>query len=319
MNRLALAATLAALTGPALAQQVPPIGSTPPAPPVAGPQTAPPPLVPATMPPALPAMSPSAPLSRRDASAVSMATRWRLRSCGTSMGASGVLQINHGNCEPTLVCAPFKLCVVTLEPGEMPTDLPKIGDPRWKTQTGFGMEEGRRVLQITFKPDDAGLDSNFVLATNQRTITLRLQSTQRAYMPFLKLGNPAFASQQEWRRLVASGATVTGAAASASGCEASPLTPPSAFEIDAPRAARAWEPVQVYTVPGKTCIEFPADIGSTDLPALVVLDGAGAQNITTWRMVGRRMEVDQLLSRAELVTGVGGSQVTVTIRRKDRR
>lgn len=332
MNRLALAATVAslAMVSGAMAQQVPAIGgSTPPNTVTAQAGTAsaantPRAMVPDHMPPPLPTMSPSARLSARDAAAVRMSTQWRLRRCGTSMGADGILQINHGNCEPTLVCAVFKVCDVALEPGEGPTDLPSIGDPRFKSQIRFSSEGGRRVAHIVFKPDDAGLDTNFVLHTNQRTISLRLISTQNSYMPFLKLANPAFASTQDWRRAVADTSIGGGSTSGgANACETPPVVPPTAFEIDAPRAARSWAPLQVYTVAGqsgaRTCIEFPADIGSIDLPSLVVLDAGGNQQLTTGRMVGRRMEIDQLVNKAELVVGVGSSQVAVKIQRKEYR
>ncbi|MFC0389137.1 TrbG/VirB9 family P-type conjugative transfer protein [Muricoccus vinaceus] len=348
MRALLLAATAAAISLPAVAQQVPPIGSMPPGMPPGVPPGMPPGMagagpgglstasaggavaptgataaapVPANMPPTLPTMSPSAPLSRRDASALNLATRWRLRSCGTSMGADGVLQVVHGACEPTLVCAPLKVCDVALEPGESPIDTPVIGDPRWQAVVRNGMDGGRRTMHIAFKPADAGLDSNFVLTTSQRTISLRLVSTQRNYMPFLKLGNPAYAQAQQWRQFQAQAyaAGMTGGAGGRSACDGQPIIPSSAFDIDVPRAARDWAPLQAYVVAGpagtKTCIEFPASGGGVE-PTLVVLGSDGGQQLTTARVIGRRMEVDAVLTRADLVVGVGSNQVAVGIRRK---
>lgn len=139
-----------------------------------GTNTAPlPALIPSTMPPDLPIMSPAPRLARREQRAVSMASRWRLRSCGTSMSADGVLEVTHGACEPTLVCAPFRWCDVALEPGEGPTDLPDVGDPRWQYQLRWATEGMKRTMHIRFRPTDAGLDSNFVFNTTQRTVSLR--------------------------------------------------------------------------------------------------------------------------------------------------
>ena len=279
--------------------------------------------IPGAMPPALPAMSPGARLAAREARALGMASRWRSRSCGTAMGADGVLEVQHGACEPVLVCSPFRWCVVALEPGEGPTDLPDIGDPRWQYQLRWAVEGMRRVMHVRFRPTDAGLDSNFVLNTNQRSITLRLQSTQRSYMPFLKLGNPNFAARQQWARAAALESVAGVRAGGGAACDGMPTVPPSAYAIDAPRRSRPWAPVQVYGVTtangARTCIEFPADIGSVDLPTLVVRDAGGVHQLVTSRLIGRRMEVDALVNSMELVTGVGRSQVSVSIARKEYR
>lgn len=326
MMRAALLASAAAVAfcSGAEAQQVPAINAGPTSATAdyvavsggAGPQSAA--AIPKTMPPPLPTMSPAPPLARREARAVAMARRWRLRSCGTGMGADGVLEVQHGACEPTLVCAPFRWCDVALEPGEGPTDMPDIGDPRWQHQLRWSVQGMKRTLHIRFRPTDAGLDSNFVVNTNQRTVSLRLVSQPSAYMPFLKLSNPNHASRNQWARAVAEGAV--GATAPGRACEGVPTVPPSAFAIEVPSRARSWGPLQVYgvTTPAgaRTCIEFPADIGSMDLPTLVVRDAGGAHQLITSQMVGRRMEVDALIGEADLVTGVGGQQTAVSIKRR---
>lgn len=318
----AVAALLA--VGPVRAQSAPDLGPTDRAGPTdrggTGGNGAPlPAAIPATMPPDLPTMSPAPRLASRERRAVRAADRWRLRGCGTSLSADGVLEVMHGACEPTLVCAPFRWCDVALEPGEGPTDLPDIGDTRWQYQLRWAVEGMKRTMHIRFRPTDAGLDSNFVFSTNQRTVSLRLVSQPRAYMAFLKLSNPNAAARRGWA-LAAAQATVPAASATR-GCDAVPVVPPSAFSIDAPRRAAGWAPVQVYGVasPGgtRTCIDFPADIGGVDLPTLVVRDASGVHHLVNSRLVGRRMEVDALVNAADLVAGVGSDRVVVSIARKD--
>ena len=290
----------------------------------AGPGALPAPI-PTTFPPALPTMSPAPPLPRRERRAVSLANRWRLRSCGTRITAEGVLEVQQGACEPTLVCAPFRWCDVSLDPGEAPSDLPDLGDARWQYELRWAVAGLRRVMHIRFRPTDAGLDSNFVFSTNQRTVSLRLLSQQRAYMPFLHLADAETQERREWARGMADapGTPAPAGTPGAAGCDGVPVVPPTAFEIDAPRRAAAWAPVQVYGVAAgsgpRTCIEFPADIGAIDLPALVVLDAAGQHQLVTSHLVGRRLEVDALVNRALLVAGVGDGQVKVRISRRDYR
>jgi type IV secretory pathway VirB9-like protein len=72
----------------------------------------------------------------------------------------------------------------------------------------------------------------------------------------------------------------------------------------------------------KTCIEFRADIGSTNLPALLLLGSDGTWFTSPTRMVvnysyqRRRFIVDELVNRAELVNGVEGERQRVRITRE---
>jgi P-type conjugative transfer protein TrbG len=87
----------------------------------------------------------------------------------------------------------------------------------------------------------------------------------------------------------------------------------------------AWRPVRVYSNGAKTYIEFPRDIAHGELPALTALAEDGglitepSKQLVNYRYVHGRFEVDKVLQRAVLISGVGWDQVSVTITRRGER
>ncbi len=75
----------------------------------------------------------------------------------------------------------------------------------------------------------------------------------------------------------------------------------------------------------KTYIEFPAETFHGDLPALLSLAEENSflglaslfsgpePQLVNYRFVNNRFEADKVLDRAELISGVGGDQVKVSI------
>src|SRR5262249_6970553 len=88
-----------------------------------------------------------------------------------------------------------------------------------------------------------------------------------------------------------------------------------------------WRPVRVYTDGVKTFIQFPAGVTFGDLPVLVAvaddpsflhldsLFSEPAKTLVKYRFVKDRFEADKVLNRAVLISGVGASQIAVTITR----
>ena len=83
-----------------------------------------------------------------------------------------------------------------------------------------------------------------------------------------------------------------------------------------------WRPVRAYAAGGKTIIQFPRTIGQSDLPALVSLADDGGlfteptKELVNYRFVKDRFIVDKVLDRAALISGVGGDQVKVELKRE---
>lgn len=282
-------------------------------------------FVPDRAPPPLSIFGPDRALAARERRNVATAARWRMRACSPSHAGDGVLRFQQGACEITVVAAPFQITDVALEPGEVPTAVPDVGDVRVGLQkprfSGGGME---RTLHLVFIPSDVGLNSGVSLQTDRRTVTFKVVTRQREYMPLVAIDNTARSSTAGWMGAVAS----TRGGLSGDPCDQAPTVPPQAFHISSSGgwfgSAPAWKPVQVYGVQipsgTATCVEFPADINSIDAPILVPRDGpSGDPGIDNVRASGRRYRVDRDLSRFELIAGIGYAQERVSITRRSYR
>ncbi|MGD9950253.1 MAG: TrbG/VirB9 family P-type conjugative transfer protein, partial [Desulfobulbus sp.] len=75
-----------------------------------------------------------------------------------------------------------------------------------------------------------------------------------------------------------------------------------------------WKPERVYDDGLKTYIKLPRSTRSGEMPALLVRKG-GTDVLVNYRVQDETMIVDGLFSTIALVTGVGGDQESVEIRR----
>lgn len=177
--------------------------------------------LPQAFPPTLPTLSPEHALAARERRNVAATARPR-------MGADGVLHFVQGDGEPTVVRAPYRVCDISLEPGETITDKPDIGDPRWTTHPRISGTGAGRTLHIIVKPSDAGLDANIIVQTDRRTVSVRLVARTNDYMPFVKLDMPDSAGGEAWASVIGGGAaTLARASATASApCDTVPVVWP---------------------------------------------------------------------------------------------
>lgn len=284
------------------------------------------PKVPASMPPTIPALSPNKTLRPVERKAVGSALAWMSHAVAPTMQADGRAHFNGNIGEPFIVCAPLHVCDIALPPGEVVNPPVENGDPRWIVNPGISGGGYQRVTHLFIKPTDAGLNSNLIVSTNKRVISMRLVSRTGDYMPLIAIDDePSVAQNAAWsayKSAVSGGSG--GFSAGDTPCDQSPSTPPSSFKIE--RNNVSWRPVQVYAVSTtygtKTCIQFPASIDSADLPALLLLGNDGgwftgpSEQIVQYRYVKGRFELDRLVDRAVLVAGVGRSQERVEITRR---
>jgi type IV secretion system protein VirB9 len=120
---------------------------------------------------------------------------------------------------------------------------------------------------VIIKPTDAGLTTNIFIATDRRTYSIKLTSTQRAWIPVLSFDYPDEVNA-EWDAYRQKHAEQVQATTLPTGQNLANLD--FGFEIhgDHPR----WTPQRVYSDGVKTYIQFPsASFAGSEAPALVAL------------------------------------------------
>lgn len=84
-------------------------------------------------------------------------------------GADGRVVYNFGAGLPTVVCAPLRVCIVEVQPGEMLKGEPQIGDSvRVNIAPAVYGNGDQTTPSIVLKPQLAGLDTNLLITTDRR-------------------------------------------------------------------------------------------------------------------------------------------------------
>jgi len=255
--------------------------------------------------------SPDPPLSARDKKQLVPAEQW-INSATYPIRKHQRVTYLYGSGQATVICAPLRLCMVSLEPGEwvQPNGL-HLGDAvRWEVNPVIGADE---QTQLVIKVVDAGLETNLSVITDRRTYHLRLISKRKQYMPKVAFHYPEIL-QARWqdyherRKKERERNTL-----STDGKYIFDLD--FAYRLDGCRKCE-WFPSRVYNDGETTIIQFGTDAQNSDLPVLLVLDPAGQQMHVNYRVHGDRYIVDQVFYEALLLVGTGKHQRRVRIRRE---
>jgi type IV secretion system protein VirB9 len=234
-------------------------------------------------------------------------------------GADGSIVFIFGATLPTVVCAPLYVCDLVLQAGETVNDL-NVGDSvRWQITPATQGAGEESITHVIIKPTDVGLVTNLIITTNRRAYTIKLVSRAEDWMPRVSFHYPSDLRGQ-WGAYRQAASARSEAAGAAIGSGAADFDFGYSLSGDSP----SWRPVRVFSNGAKTYIEFPRDIGSGELPTLVALGDDGglftepSKQLVNYRFVNGRFEVDKVLLRAALISGVGRDQVAVRIERQGR-
>ncbi len=232
-------------------------------------------------------------------------------------GTNGFLTFPYGTNQVSIVCAPFHVCDVALQPGEQINSV-NVGDSvRWSIEpalTGSGTEE---VQHVIIKPREVGLETSLVVATTRRAYYLRLRSHKTRYMPQVAFSYPedsaakfTHLNTRQQRDLKEKTIPHT-----------TDYLPKLSFEYDVDGQA-AWKPVRVYNDGARTVIEMPPSMTQTEAPILLIvrkdrgLFSEAEEVMVNYQLQGSRYVVDTVFQKAVLVAGVGSNQDRVTIQRR---
>lgn len=273
---------------------------------------------PSTFPPAVSVLSPSAPLNPKETRAAVLSRRWQNRAQMPVAGKDGAVHYLYGATLPSVVCAPLFVCTVELQPGEIITDMPFVGDTvRWLVTPSRIGSGATTATTIQIKPTDAGLITSMTVNTNRRSYTFKLVSTQKQWMPRVALDYPDD-QDAKWADYLANNPVRQQASGGRSGPGTGEIDMNYTLGGDSP----VWKPRHVYTDGFKTYIDLPAAAARTNAPSLVALAPDGGwfskptPQVVNYRQEGNRLVVDSVLQRAALVSGVGSGKVEVTITRE---
>ena len=257
-------------------------------------------------------------LTPKERRGVAFGRQWANNRDRPARGEDGSAVFIFGATLPSVVCAPLYVCDLVLQEGETVNDVHAGDAVRWQISPATQGAGDKAITHIVIKPADIGLTTNLLITTNRRAYSIKLVSQPNAWMPRVSFQYPD-AAQAQWgvyRSLVEQRQAAQETAADAMGGATHPDFNYT-LSGDAP-----WRPVRVYAGGGKTYIQFPPGVAHADLPTLVALADDGGlfteptKELVNYRYVNGRFEVDKVLERAALISGVGSDQVSVKIERQ---
>jgi type IV secretion system protein VirB9 len=218
---------------------------------------------------------------------------------------------------PTAVCAPLRICIIELQPGEKLIGEPHIGDSvRWNLAPALCGKGDDATTLIVIKPQESGLDTNLLITTDRRAYYLRLVSKPDDYVARVAFAYPEEESaprkfQEQLARQRDQAKADTRIVAMAPNAIDSLF-----FDYRIKGGDENLRPVRVLDDGVKTYIQMNPAVKHREAPVLVALDGDGKPDMVNYRVQGSLYIVDRLFDRAELIVGAGKKAKKVEIVRE---
>jgi type IV secretion system protein VirB9 len=257
------------------------------------------------------------PLTPTAQEAVRVSEKWRGESISPIAGADGRVVYNFGAGLPTVVCAPLRVCIVELQPGEKLEGEPQIGDSvRWNVAPALYGNGDQTTPIIVLKPQLAGLDTNLLITTDRRAYYMRLISKPLDYVARVAFQYPPDQSPQKWQEQLAEQRekerqTKAHSDATVAMIAADKLN----FEYKVSGKSEQLKPVRVFDDGSKTYIQMPGGIQNREAPALLIIGNDGKGEMGNYRVKQQTYIVDRLFDRAQLILGAGKRAQKVEIAR----
>ncbi len=256
----------------------------------------------------------SAPLSKYDLKSLKVVRQHNSNIVDAVAGEDGSVQFAFGGAQPTIICAPLQVTDIALQVGEKINSL-QIGDSaRWILEPMISGEGNQERIHIVVKPNDIGLDTNLIVATNKRVYNIRLKSTKTQYLPRVTFSYPEV-EQARWQQAMV---TKQQERERSTIPETKEYLADLDFGYEVEGTAR-WKPIRVYNDGHKMIIELPKWAVNEEVPTLLALrkeEGVFTDEeseLVNYRLQGNRFIVDQIPERVILITGVGRAQSRITI------
>ena len=129
-----------------------------------------------------------------------MSDTWRAGQNTPAAGSDGRVLYAYGAGLPIVVCAPLRVCMIELQPGERITGEPQIGDSiRWNMSPAMYGQGEETTSAIVLKPQEPGLDTNLLITTDRRAYYLRLVSKPQDYVARVAFSYPEEQNGKKWQ------------------------------------------------------------------------------------------------------------------------
>jgi type IV secretion system protein VirB9 len=244
--------------------------------------------------------------------ALEKADGWKQDPQVPAAGKDGRVVYTFGAGLATVICAPLRVCVLELQPGEQVVGEPHIGDSvRWSIAPAVSGAGNAVTNMVIIKPKEAGLDTNLVIPTNRRVYYIRLVSRQQEYLPLVAFAYPDD-DLAKWKQ------TAAAQDRTREEFEASQLTPVDGlsnlhFDYQVTGGSQFLRPVRVVDDGKKTYIQMPDGTAVREAPILVVSGLDSTAEMVNYRVKGNMYIVDRLFEHGALLLGSGKKQERVDI------
>lgn len=253
------------------------------------------------------------PLSPTAREALTVSQPWMTEKQAPTPGKDGRVLYTFGAGLPTVVCAPLRVCVLELQPGEKLVGEPHIGDSvRWSIAPASAGRPDLSTSMIVIKPKQAGLDTNLLVTTDRRAYYVRLVSKPEEYLARVAFSYPDD-DDAKWKTLLAQQEQQKKEELRISRIEPVEAMENLYFDYRITGGDENTRPVRVVDDGKKTFIQMPAGTASREAPVLVVLGPEGKPEMVNYRVKGDLYVVDRLFERGALLLGVGKKQCRTDI------
>lgn len=249
------------------------------------------------------------PLSETAKEALKAGQAWMTEKQLPAPGKDGRVLYTFGAGLPTIVCAPLRVCVLELEPGEKMNGEPHIGDSvRWAIAPATSGRADLPISMVVIKPKQTGLDTNLLITTDRRAYYVRLISKPEEYLARVAFSYPEGEAAAEWKLHLARQEQQRQAEAAAIRIEPVDALENLYFDYRVVGGDDYMRPVRVVDDGKKTFIQMPAGALVREAPVLVVIGPEGKPEMVNYRVKNDLYIVDRLFERGALLLGVGKKQ-----------
>lgn len=244
------------------------------------------------------------PLPPSTSEALGMAHAWMDEKSIFAAGKDGRVLYTYGSGLATLVCAPLRICILELEPGEKITGEPQIGDSvRWLISPATSGRGPQETPMIVIKPKQAGLDTTLLVTTDRRAYYLRLISRADDFLARVAFSYPEDDSRR-WRTHLEEQNQRRKDEADAQRISPIESIESLYFDYRIIGGDENMRPVRVVDDGKKTYIQMTPNAAAREVPVLVVAGSQGAEMVN-YRVKGDIYIVDRLFERGALMLGAG--------------